>query len=322
MRRIELVSFWWSLLCLGAERIPVGGQAVIEGVLMRGPCRWGLAVRRSGGDIWSTWWKLAPWAARGIWKFPVLRGLAVMGEMLSTGMRALSRSAEIALGEEEKLTPWDMALSGIVALGGVVGLFLLLPMWGADLLMPWIGDSDLGRHVVEGVLRALVFVGYLTIIGLWGDIRRVFAYHGAEHKTINAYEHDAPLMPESVATFSRIHPRCGTSLLLVVVVMSIIVFALAGNGPLWWRMISRVVLLPVVVGLAYEFMRWSWRSKVAETIFMKPALSLQYLTTREPDRDQVAVGIASLQVALEGASAPEPPVEPGEEERYGDCPEA
>ena len=317
MRWIDLTTFFWGLFSLGVEKIPVGGQAVIEGVLMRGPRRWGLAVRRPEGDIWHTSWGLAPWAARGVWKWPVCRGLAVMGEMLSTGMKALSRSAEIALGEEEKLTGKDLALSALVALGGVVGLFLLLPMWGADLLTPWTGPSLVVRHVVEGVLRALVFIGYLAVIGLWGDIRTVFAYHGAEHKTINAYENDAPLTPDSVEKFSRIHPRCGTSFLLVVVVVSIVVFALAGNGPLWWRLSSRVVLLPLVIGLSYEFIRWSCRSPRVGSLVMGPALSLQYLTTREPNRDQLAVGIASLQAALEEPSSRDSVREapPGGEER-------
>ena len=317
MRLIDLTLFWWELLCLGVEKIPVGGQAVIEGVLMRGPSRWGLALRRPEGDIWSTSWALAPWAARGFWKWPIFRGLAVMGEMLSTGMKALSRSAEIALGEDEKLTLGETLLSGAVALGAVVGLFLLLPMWGADLLAPWTGPSLAVRHVVEGTLRALVFIAYLAVIGLWGDIRTVFAYHGAEHKTINAYENDALLTPESVGRFSRIHPRCGTSFLLVVVVVSIVIFALAGNGPLWWRMASRVVLLPLVIGLSYEFIRWSCRSDRLGPLIMKHALNLHYLTTREPNMEQLAVGIASLRVALEEPQLGEvvPEARSGEEER-------
>lgn len=289
-----------GMLVLGAERIPVGGQAVIEGVLMRGPRKWGLSVRRPEGDVWSTSWNNLPWTTGGIWKYPILRGMATMAEMLTVGMRALSQSAQVALGEEEKITPREMVLSVVVALLAVVGLFVAFPVWLADRVAPLLGASGFLKHLVEGVVRALVFIGYVGIIGLWKDMARIFAYHGAEHKTINAYEHDAPLVPEEVVRYSRIHQRCGTSFLLIVVAVSVVVFALAGNGPLWWRALSRVLLLPPVIGVSYELIKWSCRSGRIGELFMKPALLLQYFTTREPDLGQIAVGVASLRVALEG----------------------
>ena len=280
------------------KRIPVGGQAVIEGVLMRGQARWGLCVRKPEGDIWSTAWGGKPWSKRGVWKLPVFRGMATMAEMLTVGMKAISQSAEIALGEEENLTWKDMVLSVLLAIGGVVGLFLLLPMWLGDLWLAHVGGGLITRHVVEGCARAAVFIGYVALLGLWGETRRFFAYHGAEHKTINAYERHAPLTPESVKTFSRIHPRCGTSFLLVVVMVSIVVFALVGNGPLWWKIASRILFLPVVIGVSYEFIRWADKSPKLGRPLIAPALSLQYLTTREPDAAQLEVGIASLETAL------------------------
>jgi len=296
-----------------AKKIPVGGQAVIEGVLMRGEARWGLCVRKPEGDIWSTVWGSNSWSKRGLWKLPVFRGVATMAEMLTVGMRAISQSAEIALGEEESLTWKDMVLSISLAVGGVVGLFLLLPMWLGDLWIAHLGGGLLARHVVEGCARAAVFIGYVAVLGLWGETRRFFAYHGAEHKTINAYEREAPLTPESVKNFSRIHPRCGTSFLLVVVMVSIVVFALVGNGPLWWKVLSRILFLPVVIGVSYEFIRWADKSPVLGKRLIAPALSLQYLTTREPDASQLEVGIASLEVALgkeeEGKPQDQPPME-------------
>lgn len=286
------------------KRIPVGGQAVIEGVLMRGDARWGLCVRNPEGNIWSTVWRGNPWSKRGLWRLPVFRGVATMAEMLAVGMKAISQSAEIALGEEETLTWKDLALSILLAIGGVVGLFLLLPMWLGDLWMEHLGGGLVIRHVVEGSARAAVFIGYVGILGLWGETRRFFAYHGAEHKTINAYEKDAPLTPDSVRTFSRIHPRCGTSFLLVVVMVSIVIFALVGNGPLWWKALSRILFLPVVIGVSYEFIKWADTSPRLGKALIAPALSLQYLTTREPDTAQIEVGIASLEVAL-GKKDPE-----------------
>lgn len=287
-------------LLLSAEKIPVGGQAVIEGVLMRGPSRWGLAVRRPEGEIWTKAWGNRPWSSRGIWRFPLLRGMATMAEMLAVGTRALTLSAQVSLGEaeEQKLSPWELILSLSVAVAGVVFLFLLLPLWISTWIQEGLRLSAWTRHLLEGLVRAVVFIGYVALIGLWKDMRRVFAYHGAEHKTINAWEADATLKPHVVGRYSRIHGRCGTSFIVVVVAVSIVVFALVGGGPWWWKALSRVIFLPLVVGISYEIIRWASRSEGLGRAIMAPALYLQYLTTREPDEDQIEVALAALREAL------------------------
>jgi uncharacterized protein YqhQ len=225
--------------------------------------------------------------------------MATMAEMLVTGTKALSRSAQVALDEEEEgFSLWELALSLGLALGAVVLLFVLLPLWVADLTQSLMGLSYAARHVVEGVVRALAFVGYVAIIGLWKEMRRVLAYHGAEHKTINAWEADACMKPHVVARYSRIHPRCGTSFLVVVVAVSILVFAAVGGGVWWWRILSRLLFLPVVVGISYELIRLASQSGRVGRWLMAPALSLQFLTTREPDEEQIEVALSSLDKAL------------------------
>ena len=289
----------WTLMELPPKRIPVGGQAVIEGVLMKGPEHWGLAVREPGGTICLKSWLGSAWLKGGIWRWPVVRGFATMVEMMRIGMKALSLSADISLGEEEKISPLEMALSVGAALLGVVGIFLALPMFVSEYVTEHFALSHLGKNIVEGFMRGVIFVGYVAAISMWKDIARVFEYHGAEHKTINAYEHGAPLSPESVARYSRIHRRCGTSFLLVVIVVSIIVFSLIGGGSIPWRVGSRVVLLPLVIGLSYEFIRGASNSDTWGKYCIMPALSLQYITTREPSADQLEVAIAALDVALD-----------------------
>lgn len=287
-----------SLMDVPQRRIPVGGQAVIEGVLMKGPEHWGLAVREPGGHIWLKAWLGSEWLKHGIWKIPVIRGFATMVEMMRIGMHALSVSAEVSLGEDEDISPLEMAITIAVAIGAVVGLFVALPMFVSEYLTSKFALSHLGKNIVEGVMRAVVFIGYIAVIGMWKDIQRVFQYHGAEHKTINAYEHYADLTPESVANYSRIHRRCGTSFLLVVIFVSIIVFSLIGGGSVFWRVGSRVVLLPVVIGVSYEFIKAASNSDTWGRACIWPALSLQFLTTRVPSADQLEVAIAALDLAL------------------------
>ena len=265
------------------KRIPVGGQAVIEGVLMKGPENWGLAVREPDGSLWSSSWRGAAWLERGAWKWPIIRGFASMVEMTRTGMRALSISAERALGEEESFSAVETIVSAAITILLVVGLFIALPVWVSDKFSEWTGVSEAAKNVAEGVVRGSVFVLYIAVIGLWKDIQRVFAYHGAEHKTINAYEGGCSLDPGSVAGCSRLHMRCGTSFILVVVVVSIVIFSFMGEGPVWRRAALRVILLPVVIGLSYEVIRGASRSDTWGKYLIMPALSLQYLTTREPD---------------------------------------
>lgn len=279
----------------------VGGQAVLEGVLMRGSTAWGLAVRNPEGGITRESWPARNIKLGGLEKVPVIRGACTMIEMLREGTRALSRSGEIALGEEEELKWYDRVLTGLLALVLIVGLFVWLPhalgRWSGS----WWNLGPWGQNWIEGGVRGLVFVAYIGLLGLWPDMARVLAYHGAEHKTINAWEAGAEMSPERVAAFSRIHPRCGTSFLLVVVVVSILVFSAIGTGSVLWRVGMRVLLMPLVVGLSYEIIRFSAKNALGCRL-MKPALLLQYLTTREPDSSQVDCGIAALNEALEASA--------------------
>jgi len=282
-----------------SKKMPIGGQAVIEGVLMKGPKRWGLAIRKPEGDIYHETWENKPWAEKAPWKYPLIRGVVTLINMMSTGIRALNRSAEIALGEQEKLTKKDFFLAIAVAIFAVVGLFIALPLWISDLCVKFFGFSAVHKNIAEGIARGLIFIGYVALIGLWSDIKQVFRYHGAEHKTINAFESEAvELTPEEVAKYSRIHPRCGTSFLLVVIVVSIIVFSIAGHGSLLWRVTSRVVLLPIVMGISYEIIKGASKMGIFGVIIMYPMMLLQYLTTCEPDLKQLEVSIHSLEVAL------------------------
>lgn len=299
MIRRGTLRFVFFLTALLTERIPVGGQAVIEGVLMRGPERWGLCVRRPDRSMWSEFWSSGTRTRRFPWKLPVIRGFMMMIEMLGTGMKALNRSAQLALDDDESITPFETIVSVGIAVIAVVGLFIALPLWVADLSARFWGLGSMMKDIVEGCVRGVVFVAYIAAIGLWKDIREVFRYHGAEHKTINAYENDAPMTSESVLSFSRIHPRCGTSFLLVAIFVSIIVFSFAGHGGLLWRIGSRVVLLPVVIGVSYEIIKAASRCGRAGTFLIAPALLLQYLTTRDPSTEQIEVAIRSLEVALD-----------------------
>lgn len=279
--------------------IPVGGQAVIEGVLMKGPEHWGLVVREPSGNLWTKAWLGSEWLKKKPWTLPVLRGFASMAEMMRIGMKALSLSAERALGEEESFTWKELAISILFAVLMVAGLFIALPVWVSDKLTALSGAAHVTKNIIEGVVRASVFIGYVAIVSLWKDIRRVFCYHGAEHKTINAYENRLALSVESVEGCSRIHRRCGTSFMLVVVAVSILVFSFFGEGPVWVRALARIALLPLVVGLSYEVIRGAARSGAWGRILIWPALSLQYITTREPDESMLEVAIRSLKAALD-----------------------
>jgi uncharacterized protein YqhQ len=282
-----------------SRRIPVGGQAVIEGVLMKGPEHWGLVVRKPDGSMWQNAWLESKWLKKRAWKLPIVRGFASMAEMMRVGFRALSVSAEQALGEEENFSTFEMAISVIFAILMVGGLFIALPVWISDKIANSAGVSSIAKNVAEGVTRGLVFIGYVAVVGMWKDIRRVFAYHGAEHKTINAYEHESPMDVENVAGYSRIHRRCGTSFMIVVVIVSIIVFSFFGRGPIWQRIAARVVLLPVVIGISYEIIKGASKSDTWGKYLIMPALALQYLTTREPDGSMLEVAIKSLEIALD-----------------------
>ena len=298
MKKILMQLF--LLLAEGAEdrRIPVGGQAVIEGVLMKGPAQWGLSVRKPDGMIETETWSNRPWTSAMPWKLPVIRGVVTMIEMMTVGFRALDRSAQIAVGEEEKITAKEMFITAAVAILAVVGLFIALPLWLSDLAVRAWGIGPLGKNILEGCARGIVFIAYVAGIGMWSEIRRVFSYHGAEHKTINAYEAGAEMTVAGIRNYSRIHPRCGTSFLLIVVAVSIVVFSLAGHGSILWRIGSRIVLLPLVMGISYEIIKGASCAGALGRGLMAPAMSFQYITTREPDESQIEVALASLEAAL------------------------
>lgn len=291
--------FFSALAALMAEKLPVGGQAVIEGVLMKGPGCWALAVRNPDQTIWTESWPESNWTKKSFWKFPVIRGFATMVEMMRVGMRALSISADRSLGEEEIISTLEMIMSVVFAIFAVVAVFLALPMFISEYLTKYFGISVFGKNVIEGVLRGVIFVGYVFVIGLWKDMRRVFEYHGAEHKTINAYEADAEMVPEEIAKYSRIHKRCGTSFLLVVVIISIMVFSLIPFNTALMKILSRVVLLPLIIGLSYEFIKYASKDDNWATECMKPMLLLQYITTKNPDCSQIEIALTALNTALE-----------------------
>lgn len=284
------------------REITYGGQAVIEGVMMRGPASWAVAVRLPDRSVAIERRPVETVTRRfPFLKWPFLRGTVVLIESMVIGLQALSYSAAQATGEEERpLTPWEIGGTMVIALALAVTLFVLLPVGVAHLALPYI-KGTVGTNILEGVVRVLVFLAYVYLIGLMPDIRRVFAYHGAEHKTINALEAGAPLEVAAVQRFSTRHPRCGTSFLLIVLVVSIVVFSFLATEPLWWRFVSRLLMLPVVAGISYEFVKAGacrmqsplWRALIA------PGLCLQALTTREPDDGMVEVAIASLHAVMD-----------------------
>ena len=287
---------------------PVGGQAVLEGVMMRGVRHWAVAVRKPAeesqplGDIAVQTFPLRPWSKRRrVWRLPVIRGVVALVESLGVGLRALTISASAQLPEE------DQEISGgawfgtvLVSLVFAIGLFFVVPVGLTSLIKDQLGSSLL-FWLVEGVLRTSIFLGYLLLLSRIPDLRRVFEYHGAEHKVISCYEAEDELTPARAKLYSRLHPRCGTSFLLVVMIMAIFVFAPIGL-PAWWILvITRILGVPLIAGLSFEVIKWAGRNRSRRwvQIVMYPGLQLQKLTTREPDLDQLAVSIASLQAVLE-----------------------
>ncbi len=278
-----------------------GGQAVMEGVMMRGPASMTVAVRNPQGEIVVHSQPINATLYQG-WpsRLPVLRGLGMLWDALGLGTQALMWSADVALGEEES-GAFQGALGWLTALVGIgigVVLFMILPSLVVGFLPFTI--SPLLDSLLEGVVRLAIVVAYLWGVGRMPDVSRIFAYHGAEHKTINAYEDGAVLTPASVQSYSTVHTRCGTSFLLTVVVISILVFAPLGDLPLLWRLVSRVVALPLIAGLAYEWIRFAARHSRHSWVrwLVWPNLALQRLTTREPTDEMVEVAIRALQTVL------------------------
>ncbi|MBN1313054.1 MAG: DUF1385 domain-containing protein [Anaerolineae bacterium] len=334
------------------QKFNYGGQAVLEGVMMRGSHNMAVAVRTPDGNIVIHEQPITSSLYNGFWsKVPFVRGLGMLWDSLGLGMRALTFSADVAVGDEAEFSgpvAWGTILVAILL---AVGLFFLTPRLAADAIqaglrlvdgapsaisspaesMPEeIGDvpassnssepqqlamlspdSALVGNLIEGVVRLFLVVGYIWLVGRIPDIRRVFAYHGAEHKTINAYEDNVPLTPEEVARYSVAHARCGTGFLLIVVVISVLVFSLLGDPPVLIRYLSRIVLVPVIAAVSYEYMRFMARNlqnPVARALVV-PQLALQKLTTREPSLDMLEVSIAALQRVLAAEKLPVAAVE-------------
>ena len=274
----------------------IGGQAVIEGVMMKGPHSIATAVREPSGCIAI---RVEPVRSIGdrypILKKPLLRGVVALGEALIYGMKALSFSAQAAGEEGEELTKKEIVLTMLAAFGLAVLLFVVLPTFAIHFVQERVGDPRL-LNLFEGLLRLSVFFAYVGVISSMSDIRRVFQYHGAEHKTIYAYEAGIPLEVGSIRRYSRLHPRCGTNFLLIVMVVSIFMFAFLGWPDIWLRIASRIVLLPLVAGISYEIIRFAGNcDNPVVALCMKPGLWLQYMTTREPSDDQIEVAIRALE---------------------------
>jgi uncharacterized protein YqhQ len=297
---------------------PLGGQAVLEGVMMRGVSTWAVAVRKPDGGIEVTSEPLVSWAKRNrVLRLPVIRGVVALAESLKIGFRALGISANAQLEEEEDAEPigglmWGLTIALSLALA--VGLFFVIPVGATSLIKDQLGSSLL-FWLVEGVLRTAIFIGYILLISRLRDLRRVFEYHGAEHKTISCFEAGDQLVPARAARYSRLHPRCGTSFLLIVMVLAIFVFAPIGLPAWYWLLASRILGIPLIAGLSYEVIKWAGRNRRKRWVraLMWPGLMLQNLTTREPDHEQLEVAIRALEAVLAverpGEEAEEVPIE-------------
>src|ERR671934_1150701 len=295
---------------------PVGGQAVLEGVMMRGVSTWAVAVRKKDGEIDVQSFPLVSWLKRHrLLRLPLVRGVVALVESLKIGLQALGISTNAQLDEEDQQVS-GAAWGGTVAFSLVfaVGLFFLLPVGITSLFKHHIGNS-IEFVLIEKAIRISIFVGYLWAISRIADLQRVFEYHGAEHKTISTYEAGEGLTPENAQRYSRFHPRCGTSFLLLVMIVAIVVFAPLGKLEWHWLFISRVLGIPIVAGLAFELIKWFGKNRTKRwaRVLMWPGIQLQRLTTREPDLSQLAVAIAALGAVL----AVENPLAASEEDKVG-----
>lgn len=273
-----------------------GGQAVIEGVMMRGSHGVAIAMRAPNRQIVIHTEDLAGIYKSRLTKIPFLRGLVALWDALGLGMRALTISANLQTGEDEKLEGPQLFFTLGFAVVFAVALFFLIPAGigqFSENLLRW---NSWWGNLVEGIVRLLILIGYIYLIGLMPEIQRVFAYHGAEHKTINAFEAGAELTPQNVVCYSLEHPRCGTAFLLTLVLFSVLFFSLLGPLPMHWRLISRVIAIPLLAGVAYEYIRWTAKHMQSPLVklLVKPNLLLQRLTTREPDLEMLEVSIAAF----------------------------
>jgi uncharacterized protein YqhQ len=308
---------------LSAKRdAPVGGQAVLEGVMMRGVSNWAVAVRKPSaeqlsegglspeegalGEIEVTTFPLDSAMRRHrVLRLPIVRGVVALGGSMAIGFRALEVSANAQLPEEEdeekqEISKGMWAGTVVIALALAVVLFFLVPVGLTSLIKHQLGSSVL-FWVVEGIVRTSIFLGYMLLLSRVRDLRRVFEYHGAEHKTISCFEAGLPLTPANARRFSRLHPRCGTSFLLVVMIVAIFVFAPIGLPAWYWLMATRILGVPLIAGISFELIKFAGRNRSRGWVraLMWPGMKLQLLTTREPDLDQLAVAIAALEAVLE-----------------------
>jgi uncharacterized protein YqhQ len=302
---------------------PLGGQAVLEGVMMRGVSNWAVAVRKPNaeqlghgglereeaalGEIEVSSFPISsPLRRHRLLRLPIVRGVVALGESLAIGFRALgvSANAQLPPGEADEQ---PQEISGGVWFGTVlvamifaIGLFFLIPVGLTSLIKGQLHSSIL-FWVVEGLVRTAIFLGYMLLLSRLRDLRRVFEYHGAEHKTISCYEAQLPLTPQNAQRFSRLHPRCGTSFLLLVMIVAIFVFAPIGLPAWYWLLATRILGVPVIAGISFELIKFAGRNRSRAWVraLMWPGLKLQLLTTREPDLDQLAVAIAALEAILE-----------------------
>ncbi len=297
----------------------IGGQAVIEGVLMRSPLRYAVAVRRPDGSIAVMRKNYVPFSARNrFWRLPFIRGVVLLIESLTIGMKALSYSAEEAMQDEEKEKKaqkketwrdrfWERFGIGVTMVFAFIlglGLFFWVPLQLSHISTRFIGnDSSLVFNLIDGFYRLVIFLIYLYVISLWKEMKRVFQYHGAEHKSIFTYERDEPLEPEAAARNERFHPRCGTSFLLLVVLLSVAVFIILGRPDSIGEKVIRFLFVPVIGGIAYEFLKLAGRFPNAPILrpFIVPGLWLQRITTNEPTGDQLEVALTALKEVLPDA---------------------
>ncbi|WP_071433979.1 DUF1385 domain-containing protein [Angelakisella massiliensis] len=296
------------------RKTSIGGQALIEGIMMRGPQLTAMAVRLPSGEIDVESWPTYPEGKRPFYKtMPFLRGIFNMVETFSLGFRCLMKSAEKAGVEEEEPSKFELWLSDhlganlntvvstVAILLGValaVGLFIVIPTFLASFLTPWISSTTV-LTLIEGAIKIVIFIFYLYICSRNKDVARVFEYHGAEHKTIACYEDLAELTPENCRRYTRFHPRCGTSFLLIVLVISILVTSLVGIYNPLLRMLVKLLLLPVVVGISYEIIKLAGRyDNICTRVISAPGLWLQRLTTKEPDASELEVAIAAMKVVI------------------------
>jgi uncharacterized protein YqhQ len=299
---------------LSLRKSTVGGQAVIEGVMMRGSKGIATAVRKSDGEIVVEFDQIVPYTKRNVFfGLPVVRGFVTLIDSLVIGIKTLNYSASFFEDEESEPSKFDVlfekifkdktndvisAITLIISLAFSILIFFALPTFAANIFKRVNVNNTIALNLIEGLIRVLIFLIYIYLIGKMKDIHRVFQYHGAEHKTIFCYENEVELTAENASKFGRLHPRCGTNFMFLVMIVSILLFSLTGWNSIWQRIAYRIVLLPVVSGLTYELIRWMGKSSSGiSAVLAYPGLMLQKLTTKEPDMEMLEVAIKSLKAA-------------------------